>query len=119
MKTLLYTLPALLLMMACNPVDRSGEQPFAPKVETLAAEPEQDGVLLNGRVTESLNSDVLECGFQYGNDTLRVKVKSEDLGPLFSSTVDSLAAGNYYVVAYARNGVGTAYGDTIRFQISE
>ena len=70
--TLLYILPSFLLFTACNGVDRSGEQPFAPTVETLAAEAAGDGVLLNGRVTDSPNSDVLECGFLYGNDTLRV-----------------------------------------------
>ena len=77
--TLLYILPSFILLSACNGVDRSGEQPFAPTVETLAAEAAGDGVLLNGRVTDSPNSDVLECGFLYGNDTLRVKLTSDDV----------------------------------------
>ena len=86
---------------------------------TLAAEAAGDGVLLNGRVTDSPNSDVLECGFLYGNDTLRVKLKSEEVSLLFSAYADSLQNGNYYAVAYARNGVGTSYGDTVRFQINK
>ena len=65
------------------------------------------------------NSDVLECGFLYGNDTLRVKLKSEEVSLLFSAYADSLQNGNYYAVAYARNGVGTSYGDTVRFQINK
>lgn len=117
--TLLYILPSFILLLACNGVDRSGEQPFAPTVETLAAEAAGDGVLLNGRVTDSPNSDVLECGFLYGNDTLRVKLKSEEVSLLFSAYADSLQNGNYYAVAYARNGVGTSYGDTVRFQINK
>lgn len=117
--TLLYILPSFILFSACNGVDRSGEQPFAPTVETLAAEAAGDGVLLNGRVTDSPNSDVLECGFLYGNDTLRVKLKSEEVSLLFSAYADSLQNGNYYAVAYARNGVGTSYGDTVRFQINK
>lgn len=83
--TLLYILPSFILLSACNGVDRSGEQPFAPTVETLAAEAAGDGVLLNGRVIDSPNSDVLECGFLYGNDTLRVKLKSEEVSLLFSA----------------------------------
>ena len=117
--TLLYILPSFLLFTACNGVDRSSEQPFAPTVETLAAEAAGDGVLLNGRVIDSPNSDVLECGFLYGNDTLRVKLMSEEVSPLFSAYADSLKNGNYYAVAYARNGMGTSYGDTVRFQINK
>ena len=37
---------------------------------------------------------------------------------LFRATADSLESGSYYCIAYARNGMGTAYGDTVRFSIS-
>ena len=59
--TLLYILPSFILLSACNGVDRSGEQPFAPTVETLAAETAGDGVLLNG------------VGTSYG-DTVRFQI---------------------------------------------
>lgn len=108
---------------ACNPVDRSGEQPFAPTVETTAAYPEGGSVRLVGRVLTSVNSDILSSGFTYGNainDTLRRKVESDSMliaAPSFAVVVDSLGAGDYYAVAFATNGVGTSYGDTLRFTI--
>ena len=125
--------PALLLFAAtaagiatgCNPVDRSSEQPFAPTVETTSAIAEGDSVRLIGRVLTSLNSDIIASGFAYGNavnDTLRRKVESDSMliaAPSFAAVVDSLGAGDYYAVAFATNGVGTAYGDTIRFTIKE
>lgn len=96
--------------------DRSGEQPFAPTVQTGTAQQVADSVRLTGIVTASPNSHLLECGFEYGNDTLRAKTKAETLNE-FSAFTDSLGKGNYYAVAYARNGVGTGYGDTIRFSV--
>lgn len=124
-------LPALTLLAAtaagitssCNPVDRSGEQPFAPTVETSSATTGGDSVKLVGRVLTSVNSDILSTGFAYGNavnDTLRKTVKSDSLlisAPSFAAVVDSLGAGDYYAVAFATNGVGTSYGDTIHFTI--
>lgn len=124
-------LPALTLLAAtaagitssCNPVDRSGEQPFAPTVETSSATTGGDSVKLVGRVLTSVNSDILSTGFAYGNainDTLRKTVKSDSMliaAPSFAAVVDSLGAGDYYAVAFATNGVGTSYGDTIRFTI--
>ena len=35
----------------------------------------------------------------------------------FTAVTDSLSAGTYFAVAYAKNGVGTSYGDTIHFTI--
>ena len=114
-------LPLLLalLLVACNAVDRSGEQPFAPTVETLDAESVGDSALLHGAVVASPNSDVKECGFTYGNDTLETKVKCAEAATLFSAYTDSLAPGTYFAVAYSRNGIGTSWGDTVRFVIGE
>ena len=103
---------ALGLTTACNPVDRSDEQPFAPTVETLGATVEGDHALLAARVTASPNS-----GFAYGNDTLRAKTTAEAPTADFTALTDSLGAGRYYAVAFAQNGVGTSYGDTIHFVI--
>ncbi len=104
-------------LTACNPVDRSGEQPLAPTVETVSAVAEADSALLSGRVTASPNSDLKACGFDYGNDTLRATAEAASPDVLFSAFTDSLGPGTYYAVAFARNGVGTSYGDTIHFSI--
>ena len=104
-----------ILTLACGE-DRSGEQPFAPTVQTLVAEQTADSVLLTGAVLSSPNSRLLECGFEYGNDTLRAKVTADTL-TTFSEYTDSLGKGSYFAVAYARNGVGKSYGDTIRFNV--
>lgn len=104
-----------ILLLSCGE-DRSGEQPFAPIVQTGTAEQVADSVLLTGAVTASPNSRLLECGFEYGNDTLRTKVIADTL-TTFSAFTDSLGKGNYYAVAYARNGVGTGHGDTIHFSV--
>lgn len=96
--------------------DRSGEQPFAPTVKTCQAQQVADSVRLSGEVLSSPNSHLLECGFEYGNDTLRAKKQAETLTAFYAFT-DSLGKGSYYAVAYARNGVGTGYGDTIRFTV--
>jgi len=100
---------------ACNPVDRSDEQPLAPTVKTVSAEVVADSVLLTGEVLTSHNSNVTVCGFSYGNDTLRSQVKCAEAATVFSAYTDSLGAGTYFAVAYATNGIGTTYGDTITF----
>ena len=109
----LFTLSTMLT--SCGE-DRSGEQPFVPTVQTGTAQQVADSVLLTGAVIASPNSHLLECGFEYGNDTLRAKVVADTL-TTFSAFTDSLGKGNYYAVAYARNGVGTGHGDTIRFNV--
>lgn len=118
MKFLMLFVP-LLALTACNPVDRSSEQPFAPTVQTLDATAAADSALLRGQILTSPNSDVRECGFDYGNDTLRLSVVTDTVTTIFEAYTDSLGAGRYYAVAYARNGVGKSYGDTIYFNVGE
>ena len=115
---LLYPVLALMLFLlpSCGE-DRSGEQPFAPTVKSCEAVVTADSALLHGEVTASPNSALRECGFSYGNDTLRATCKALSPSATFTATTDSLGPGTYFAVAYARNGVGTAYGDTIRFTI--
>ena len=105
------------LTTACYPLGLSGEQPFAPTVETLGATIEGHCALLSARVTASPNSDLTACGFAYGNDTLRAKTTAEAPTADFTAATDSLGSGQYYAVAFAQNGVGTTYGDTILFTI--
>ena len=119
LKTIGLALIALFLnsLTACNPVDRSGEQPFPPTVIAGEAEVVGDSCLLHGEVTASPNSNLLKCGFRYGNDTLRLEVLSAEPQPLFLATTKPLKAGRYYAVAFARNGVGESSSDTIWFEI--
>lgn len=105
-----------LFVSACGQ-DRSGEQPFVPTVQTGVAAQVADSVQLTGSIITSPNSQVLERGFEYGNDTLRSSVVSTDTTNVFAAFTDSLGKGSYYAVAYARNGVGIGRGDTIRFVV--
>lgn len=116
---MLRILPLLcfLLLVACNPTDRSGEQPLAPTVQSVSAIAEGDVALLVGQVVASPNSDLLACGFIYGNDTLRVDTAVVVPAMQFSVATLPLRPGRYYTVAYAKNGIGTAYGDTLRFTV--
>ena len=118
MKKLLFSLLPLAGLAACHPEDRSGEQPFAPEVNTLGAVVNGPQATLNGCVTRSLNSELRKVGFVYGNDTLRLII--EETGnpqALYSLTTDSLGAGTYFYAAFATNGVGTTYADTLTFTI--
>lgn len=107
---------ATALTAACGE-DRSGEQPFAPTVESLSAEVVGDSARLTGTVTSSVNSTLTACGFEYGNDTLRLETAAPEPATTFTAVTDSLGGGDYYAVAYATNGVGKSYGDTIYFTI--
>lgn len=109
-----------LLLTSCSPDDRADEQPFAPTVATLSAEAAGDSCVLQGAIVASPNSKVTGRGFYYGNDTLRVQVISYDtLTSTFREVVDSIKPGIYYACAFATNGMGTSYGDTLHFQIAE
>ena len=98
--------------------DRSGEQPFAPTVQSVGVEVKQHTAVLTGAVLASPNSSLKECGFAYGNDTLRAKCTAAEPAATFTSETDSLGAGHYYAVPYASNGVGTTYADTLYFDIA-
>lgn len=106
------------LTVACSGEDRSGEQPFAPTVETLSAEVMGDSCLLRGAVTSSPNSSLRGVGFAYGNDTLRLTAVSDTCTELFQATTQALRPGIYFAVAFAENGVGKTIGtDTLYFEI--
>ena len=98
--------------------DRSGEQPFAPTVQSVGGEVKQHTAVLTGAVLASPNSSLKECGFAYGNDTLRAKCTAAEPAATFTAETDSLGAGHYYAVPYASNGVGTTYADTLYFDIA-
>ncbi|MBQ7634441.1 MAG: hypothetical protein IJS89_02605 [Bacteroidaceae bacterium] len=110
-------LTLLAIFTACAGEDRSGEQPFAPVVRTLGAEPAVgDSVRMTGEVVESLNSTVTKRGFTYWNDTLKVTREAPlDDTNVFRAFTDSLGDGDYSYAAFATNGIGTSYGDTLTF----
>lgn len=107
----------LFAFTACSGEDRSGEQPFAPTVKTVSAENNGNSCTMTGVVTASPNSSLTECGFKYGYNMNNKTVKANEPSFNFSAIVDSLDTARYYVVAYAANGIGTSYGDTIWIQI--
>lgn len=117
MKRSAYLLLLVLTLLVSCGEDRSGEQPFAPTVKSMSAVTEADSAYLSGEVTASPNSTLTECGFAYGNDTLRASCKAPAPTMSFTAVTDSLGPGRYFAVAYARNGVGTSWGDTIYFTI--
>lgn len=118
-KRLFLLLFALFALVACNAEDRADEQPFAPTVRTLSAVATGDSCVMEGVIASSPNSNVTGRGFYYGNDTLRVQVVSYDtLTATFREIINSIAPGDYYVYAFATNGMGTRYGDTLTFRIS-
>ena len=120
-KALRYLFAALLpTLVACNPEDRSSEQPFAPVVQNSEIQVIGDSCLLSGEVISSPNSSLKACGFRYGNDTLRTETLSEVPLMKFQAYTKQLQPGNYYAVAFAQNGVGKSYApDTVYFTIPE
>ena len=106
-----------LLLTSCFGEDRSDEQPFAPTVETVAANIDGPVANLEGIVTSSPNSTLTACGFHYGNDTLTLSAAADVQLHFFAAT-DTLLPGHYFAVAFAQNGIGTtSAADTIWFEI--
>ena len=109
---------SIAMMVGCSGEDRSGEVPYAPTVSTLFAVVKDSACTFTGRVDSSPNSDVTRCGFSFGlKGASGTTVLSADITPEFSAKADSLAEGTYYGVAFATNGIGTSYGDTLYFNI--
>lgn len=115
---LIIVLSLCILFYSCGE-DRSGEQPFAPTVETLSIQVVADSALLTGHVVASPNSSLTACGFEYGNDSINSTVSAEEPTETFTVATDSLGIGTYYAVAYATNGMGTSRSDTTYFTIGE
>ena len=104
-------------MTACVGEDRSGEQPRAPEGITVEAEVHDSTCQLNGHVGLSHNSSLTQCGFYWGNDTLHNTFIVDTVTYHFQTSLDSLATGEYYAVAYAANGIGLTTSDTVYFTI--
>lgn len=104
-----------LVLCSCSGEDRSDEMPRIPVVSTVSATVNGNSCTMNGTVVESHNSSLRECGFFYGETgAASVKIKA-DTNKIFEVKADSLEAGDYYCVAYAKNGMGVSYGDTVEF----
>jgi len=119
-RSIWYVVLAVLLPVVlggCAGEDRSDEMPRVPEGVVTSVTEQGDTCVLNGTVGVSHNSSLTECGFYWGNDTLAHHVEAAEAAYSFSALVDSTADGTYYAVAYATNGMGTTYGDTVHFTI--
>lgn len=135
MKHLYTLLPLLALIIlpiaiSCGE-DRSDEQPFAPTLSEVAAvRTDVDVITFHAQILSSKNSHITACGFIWGDstethtlnlDTLPTISTSPHISPLqsvgFSATIDSLAPGTYFALAFATNGIGTTRTDTVFFSV--
>lgn len=107
----------LAALAACAGEDRSGEMPRVPVVETSGARAAGNSCEMTGSVGESHNSSLRECGFVLWPDSGKALKLKCDTNKVFSAVADSLSGGLYHYAAYARNGMGTSYGDTLTFTI--
>ena len=78
MKFSLHLLFISTILAACSGEDRSGEQPFPPTVAAVGCTVEGNIATLKACVTSSPNSSLKQCGFNYGNDTLRLEAKAAE-----------------------------------------
>lgn len=80
-------------------------------------------VTLSGEYTYTDNHTPSEVGFMYAlqdnpkNGGTIIKAKVDDTSKSFSSIVNDLDKGIYYVQAYAKNSIGIAYGEVLSFEI--
>lgn len=90
--------------------------PTVTTFQVLASDITSTGVLLRGSVTSEGSSPVTEYGFIYNDGVDHVM---NSTGPAASFTVDlagRLTPGTTYSArAFAKNSVGTAYGQTVSF----
>jgi len=106
-------------IFSCNGEDRSNERPFPPTVSTKSVSIQANSCTLIGEVLSSPNSTLKSCGFSFGTNNSHQQITVDHPYALFTATIDSLKPQqNYYVVAFATNGMGTSYGDTIWFKLN-
>lgn len=104
---------------SCAGEDRSDERPFRPTVSTRSVSVEGNSCTLVGEVLSSPNSSLKNCGFSFGTKSTQQQISINNPSALFTARVDSLKAQQrYFAVAFATNGMGTSYGDTIWFKLN-
>lgn len=99
----------------------------APEVTTLSARVTNDGGVMNGRVDFYGWSDVVTSGFIWSTDssltapsTVSLDTPSGSLKYTLEHALSGLTVGDsVYFAAFATNGIGTGYGDTLLFIPSE
>ena len=80
-------------------------------------------ITLGGEYTYTDNNAPIEVGFMYAtqdnpkNGGTVIKAKVDNTIKSFTSIVNELDKGIYYVQAYAKNSIGTAFGDILSFEI--
>ncbi len=95
-------------------------------VRTVEPVVSNNKVTLAGEYTPETGIDYLpsEVGFVYDtrgnpkNDGTVIKCKVDNKTMSFSTTVDNFGKGTYYVQAYAKNRLGTEYGEVRSFNLS-
>lgn len=94
-------------------------------VNTLEVRCKGYKALLVANVKSSSTEDIYipyEVGFIYGTDSKLDVDNKEVTGTksvtMFSATVEDLKKTTYYVQAYAKNEIGTAYGEILKFEPS-
>ena len=109
----------ICILCSCSGEDRCDEMPRVPVVRTTSAVAVGNVCTMSGMVEESHNSALRECGFVYGMAGENSVQFKTDTARTFMAKVDSLEDGDYFCVAYAKNGMGVSYGDTLRFVVNE
>lgn len=109
----------VFLSYSCSGEDRSGEMPRVPVVYTISVSVEGNTCKMNGAVADSHNSSLRECGFYYGLLGEKSLLLKTDTARTFMALADSLKNGEYFCVAYAKNGIGMSYGDTLYFNVEK
>lgn len=80
-------------------------------------------ITLGGEYTYTENNAPIEVGFMYAtqdnpkNGGTVIKAKVDNTTKSFTSILNELDKGIYYVQAYAKNSIGTAFGDILSFEI--
>ncbi|MBR6068799.1 MAG: hypothetical protein IKP45_13495 [Bacteroidales bacterium] len=121
MKNILVLINVFLgvLLLSCDK-----QQPaYPPVLGDGIAEVTSSEVILKSSFKTTEFEAVSECGFVVGRDTIfneYTKVMSKKVASDFSCTlenIDSIDSGKYYAKSYAKNRIGTGYGNLFSFEI--
>lgn len=109
----------LFSISSCTGEDRSNERPLRPTVSTKSVSLQNNSCTFVGEVLSSPNSSLKSCGFSFGTKSTQQQITINNPTAIFTATIDSLKTQQrYFAVAFATNGIGTSYGDTIWFQLN-
>ena len=102
---------------------RKAQFKFHMSVRTLEAILESSQVILGGEYSYESSYAPTEVGFVYATQNnpkeggTLIKSKVDNVAKSFSATVSDLNKGIYYYQAYAKNSLGTEYGEVRSFKV--